>query len=245
MAADYKLQAAERALTYVEPGMKLGLGTGSTAAKFVMLLGAKVKSGLDVICVPTSEATAAQARALGIKLTTLDDCPELDLTIDGADELTEDVMLIKGGGGALLREKIVASASLRMIVIADASKKVLTLGKFPLPVEVVRFGVRSTRDMIEELAAGAGCFGAIKQRVGQDGQPFVTDGGNYIFDCAFDMIDEPDSLDMMLKMVPGVVENGLFLGMAERAIIAGPNGIEELESPDYEEFDELDGPPEA
>ena len=112
MANDnYKLQAAERALTYVEPGMKLGLGTGSTAAKFVDLLGAKVKSGLDVICVPTSEATAAQARALGIRLTTLDDCPKLDLTIDGADELTRDVMLIKGGGGALLREKIVASAS--------------------------------------------------------------------------------------------------------------------------------------
>ena len=237
---DYKIRAAERALTYVEPGMKLGLGTGSTAAKFVDLLGQKVKSGLDVICVPTSEATAAQARALGIRLTTLDDCPQLDLTIDGADELTAEVMLIKGGGGALLREKIVASASSRMIVIADVSKKVTTLGKFPLPVEVARFGVRSTRDLIEELAAGAGCAGEIRLRLGHDKQPFVTDGGNYIYDCAFDVIEEPDSLDMMLKMVPGVIENGLFIGMAERAIIAGPNGVEEIESPDYAEFDDLE-----
>ena len=241
MSADkYKIRAAERALRYVEPGMKLGLGTGSTAAKFVDLLGAKVKSGLDVLCVPTSEATAAQARALGIRLTTLDDCPELDLTIDGADELTGDVSLIKGGGGALLREKIVAAASDRFIVIADASKKVETLGKFPLPVEVVRFGVTATRQMIEELAAMVGCSGEIRQRTGRDNQPFVTDGGNYIFDCAFGVIEDPDLLDTMLKTVPGVVENGLFLGMAERAIVAGPNGIEEIEQPDYEAmFDEF------
>ncbi len=237
---DYKLRAAERALTYVEPGMKLGLGTGSTAAKFVDLLGQKVSSGFDVICVPTSEATAAQARALGIRLTTLDDHPDLDLTIDGADELNDEVMLIKGGGGALLREKIVAAASSRLIIIADASKKVSTLGKFPLPIEVVRFGLRSTRETIQELAAGAGCVGDIVLRLGSDGQPFVTDGGNFIFDCAFEVIDEPDSLDLMLKMIPGVVENGLFLGMAERAIIAGPNGIEEIESPDYTEFDDLE-----
>lgn len=237
---DYKLRAAERALTYVEPGMRLGLGTGSTAAKFVDLLGEKVKAGLEVLCVATSEATAAQARALGIPLTTLDDCPELDLTIDGADELTEDVMLIKGGGGALLREKIVASASERFIVIADASKKVETLGKFPLPVEVVRFGVTATKNLITEMAAGAGCTGEITLRLGRDRQPFVTDGGNYVFDCAFDEIDDPDALDMMLKMVPGVVENGLFLGMAERAIIAGPNGVEELESSDYADLSDLD-----
>ena len=239
MSADtYKIQAAERALSHVEPGMKLGLGTGSTAAKFVDLLGVKVKAGLDVLCVPTSEATAAQARALGIKLTTLDECPHLDLCVDGADELTRDVMVIKGGGGALLREKIVASASSRLIIIADASKVVPALGAFPLPVEVVRFGVRATHDLIEKLAAGAGCAGAIKLRLGRDGQPFVTDGGNYIYDCAFGEIDEPESLDLMLKMVPGVVENGLFLGMAERAIIAGPKGVEEIESPDYEGLDE-------
>jgi ribose 5-phosphate isomerase A len=235
---DYKMQAAARALTYVETGMKLGLGTGSTAAKFVELLGAKVKSGLDVICVPTSAATEAQARALGIRLTTLDACPELDLTIDGADELTAEVELIKGGGGALLREKIVASASDRLIIIADASKKVLTLGKFPLPVEVVPFGAQATAATIKELSASVGCFGEIRQRMMNDGKPFVTDNGNFIFDCAFDMIDEPDGLDMMLNMIAGVVDHGLFLGMAERAIIAGPKGIEELESPDYMDFDD-------
>lgn len=238
-ADDYKRQAAERALTYVEPGMRLGLGTGSTAAKFVDLLGAKVKAGLDVLCVPTSEATAAQARALGIKLTTLDDCLELDLTIDGADELTDDVQLIKGGGGALLREKIVAAASRRVIIIADHTKLVTTLGKFPLPVEVVRFGFRATQEMIAELATGAGCHGDVRQRLGRDGQPFVTDGGNYIFDCAFDEIEDPDSLDMMLKMVPGVVENGLFLSMAERAIVAGPDGVTEYENPDNELFEDV------
>jgi ribose 5-phosphate isomerase A len=239
-AQDYKRQAAERALTYVERGMKLGLGTGSTAAEFVTALGAKVKAGLDVVCVPTSEATATQARGLGIKLTTLDDCPELHLTVDGADELTEDVMLIKGGGGALLREKIVAAASQRFIIIADGSKLVTTLGRFPLPVEVVRFGVRATKDLIAELASGAGCHGEIKQRLGRDGQPFVTDGGNYIFDCAFSEIEDPDSLDLMLKMVPGVVENGLFLGMAERAIVAGPDGIVEYENPDDQALDDLE-----
>ena len=240
----YKKQAAERALSYVEPGMKLGLGTGSTMSVFIDLLAAKVKAGLDVVCVATSDATEAQARQLGIKLTTLDETPQLDLTIDGADEVTDEVMLIKGGGGALLREKIVASASDRMIVIADASKKVATLGAFPLPVEVARFGLRATKAMIEEVAAGAGCAGEINLRLGPDKQPFVTDGGNYIFDCAFDVIEEPDSLDMMLKMVPGVVENGLFVGMTERAIIAGPNGIEELESPDYAELDDHDEPSE-
>ena len=239
-AEDYKLRAAERALTYVEPGMKLGLGTGSTAAKFVELLGKKVKDGLDVLCVPTSEATAAQARALGIPLTTLDEHPDLDLTIDGADEINGEVMLIKGGGGALLREKIVAAASARLIIIADYSKKVVTLGKFPLPIEIVPFGYVSTLETVTELAAGAGCAGDIALRRLPNGKPFMTDNGNYILDCAFESIDEPDSLDMMLKMIPGVVENGLFLGMAERAIIVGPDGIEEIESPDYAEFDDME-----
>ena len=141
-ADDLKRKAAEKALDYVEPGMKLGLGTGSTARHFVDLLGARVKAGLEVLCVPTSEATRAQAAALGIPLTTLDETPLLDLTVDGADEIDDELRLIKGGGGALLREKIVAAASRRMIVIADASKRVATLGAFPLPVEVVRFGAR-------------------------------------------------------------------------------------------------------
>lgn len=231
MSADsWKVQAAERALEFVQPGMKLGLGTGSTAAKFVDLLGAKVKAGMDVICVPTSEATRIQAAALGIRLTTLDEQPHLDLTVDGADEVDDTLQLIKGGGGALLREKIVAAASDKMIVIADVSKRVRTLGAFPLPVEVVRFGFAATRNMIEVLSADAGCAGTITLRTGADGQPFITDGGNYILDCAFGRIDEPDALDEALKIIPGVVENGLFLGLADMAIIAGPGGIEMLEA---------------
>ena len=230
MSDVWKLQAAERAIQFVEPGMKLGLGTGSTAAKFVDLLGAKVKAGLDVIGVPTSEATRAQAAALGIRLTTLEDEPLLDLTIDGADEIDGKLQLIKGGGGALLREKIVAAASERMIVIADASKRVPVLGAYPLPVEVVRFCLAATRNMIEMLAADAGCTGHIRLRAGLDGQPFVTDGGNYIFDCAFGRIDDADALDEALKLIPGVVENGLFLGLADAAIVAGADGIELVEA---------------
>jgi len=210
--------------------MKLGLGTGSTAAKFVDLLGAKVKGGLDVIGVPTSEATRVHAEALGIRLTTLDDQPHLDLTIDGADEIDDTLQIIKGGGGALLREKIVASASDRLVVIADVSKRVRVLGAFPLPLEVVRFGLTATRNMVQVLAADAGCSGSITLRTGADGQPFVTDSGNYILDCAFGRIDEADALDEALKMIPGVVENGLFLGLADAAVIAGPGGIEVLEA---------------
>src|ERR1700674_4478903 len=144
----FKLAAAARALAFVESGMKLGLGTGSTAAKFVDLLGAKVRAGLDVVCVATSEATQVQAEALGIPMTTLEEAPFLDLTVDGADEIDDELRLIKGGGGALLREKIVATASGRMIVIADASKRVVSLGAFPLPIEVVRFGLTATHNMV-------------------------------------------------------------------------------------------------
>lgn len=230
MTDAWKQQAAERAIQFVEPGMKLGLGTGSTATKFIDLLGAKVKGGLDVIGVPTSESTRAQAAALGIRLTTLEDDPILDLTVDGADEIDDALQLIKGGGGALLREKIVAVASDRMIVIADSSKRVPKLGAYPLPVEVVRFGVAATRNMIEMLASDAGCTGHIRLRMGQDGQPFVTDGGNYIFDCAFGCIEDADALDEALKLIPGVVENGLFLGLADAAIVAGADGVQVLES---------------
>jgi ribose 5-phosphate isomerase A len=225
-----KLAVAERALTFVEPGMKLGLGTGSTAAKFVALLGPKVRAGLDVVCVATSEATQKQAEALGIPMTTLDETPFLDLTIDGADELDEELRLIKGGGGALLREKIVATSSGRMIVIADASKRVATLGAFPLPIEVVRFGLTATRNMIIALAADAGCEGEIKLRMGADGKPFTTDSGNSILDCAFGQIDDPEALASALEMIPGVVEHGLFLGVCDTAFIAGPDGVEVLEA---------------
>lgn len=227
-AEQWKRQAAQRAVELVESGMRLGLGTGSTAQHFVDLLGARVKGGLDVVGVPTSERTAQQARDLGIRLSTLDDTPYLDLTVDGADELDSHLNLIKGGGGALLREKIVAMASERMVVIADQAKRVERLGAFPLPIEVVRFGLTSTRNLIEMLAGDIGCRGPIRLRTGQDGQPFVTDGGNYIFDCAFGRIDDPDELDHLLKAIPGVVENGMFLGIADLAFIAGPNGVEEI-----------------
>mgnify|MGYP001160611914 FL=1 len=226
----FKLAAARRALSFVEPRMRLGLGTGSTASVFVELLGAEVRAGLSVLCVPTSEQTRVLAEKLDIPLSTLDETPLLDLTIDGADEFDSELRLIKGGGGALLREKIVATASDRMIVIADASKRVEKLGRFPLPVEVVKFGVTATRNMIEMLAADSGCHGDITLRLKPDGKPFITDSGNFIFDCAFGQIDDPESLDEALKFIPGVVENGLFLGIADAAIIGGPEGVSVIEA---------------
>jgi ribose 5-phosphate isomerase A len=229
-ANEWKRAAAERALTFVEPGMRLGLGTGSTAAQFVELLGAQVREGLQVVAVPTSEATRAQAAALGITLSTLDETPFLDLTVDGTDEFDSELRLIKGGGGALLREKIVATASDQMIVIADHTKKVKQLGAFPLPVEVVRFGLLATRNMVDAMSAEAGCEGEIKVRLDSNGAPFVTDGGNLILDCAFGRIEDPESLDAALKLVPGVVESGLFLGIADAAVVAGPDGVVVLEA---------------
>ena len=228
-AEHWKQQAAERALELVEDGMTVGLGTGSTAARFVELVGRRVKEGLKVRCVPTSEATRAQAERLGIPLISLDQHPFLDLTVDGADELDNELRLIKGGGGALLFEKIVATASGRMVVIADASKRVAKLGKYPLPVEVVRFGLAATRNMVEVLAADVGCRGEINLRMTPDGQPFVSDSGNLILDCAFGGIVDPEALDEALKLIPGVIENGLFLGIADAAIVAGADGVVMLE----------------
>jgi ribose 5-phosphate isomerase A len=227
---DWKRQAAQRALQAVQPGMRLGLGTGSTAAIFVELLGAKVRAGLNVICVPTSEATRAQAASLSIPLTTLDELPRLDLTVDGADEIDPELRLIKGGGGALLREKIVASASSRLLVIADSSKKVEFLGRFPLPIEVVAFGLASTRMHIAAQAEDAGCHGELRLRLGADGRPFLTDSGNLILDCRFGQIAEPELLADALRIIPGVVEHGLFLGIADEAILAGPKGVEIITS---------------
>lgn len=223
----FKLLAAQGAMGHVEPGMRLGLGTGSTAKLFVDLLAAAVTAGLRIVGVPTSEATRAQAEALGVPLTTLEACPELDLTIDGADELDGALRLIKGGGGALLREKIVAASSKRMIVIADSSKKVATLGAFPLPVEVVPFGLGSTRIRLERDCASQGLVGEIKLRSRGDA-PFVTDGGHYILDCAFGAIPDPERLAGRLLAVPGVVDHGLFIGLASLAIVAGPAGVETL-----------------
>ncbi len=217
---DLRRAAAARALDLVEPGMKLGLGTGSTAAAFVTLLGARVRDGLDVVGVPTSEATRIQAEAEGIRLATLDEMPQLDLTIDGADEVDGQLRLIKGGGAALLREKIVAFASTRMVVIADAAKRVATLGAFPLPIEVNPFGRTATRIAVEAAIARAGCTGAVRPRLAPDGAPLVTDGGHHILDAHLGAIHDPEALSAALWAVPGVVEHGLFLGLATAAILA-------------------------
>ena len=225
---DLKESAARAALDLVEAGMRIGLGTGSTAARFVAALGERVAAGLRVVCVPSSEATRAQAERLGIPLTTLDETPQLDLTIDGADEIDDQLRMIKGGGGALLREKIVATASDRMVAIVDESKVVTSLGLFPLPVEVVRFGLMATMRLIEAIAAETGCHGAITLRPGEGDAPFVTDQGHLILDCAFGNIPEPEVLAFSLKRVPGVVEHGLFLGLADLAIVAGKGGVKAM-----------------
>ncbi|XYD10200.1 ribose-5-phosphate isomerase RpiA [Methylobacterium sp. NMS12] len=217
---DLRRAAAARALDLVEPGMRLGLGTGSTAAAFVSLLGERVRAGLDIVGVPTSEATRAQAESLGIRLATLDEQPELDLTIDGADEVDDRLRLIKGGGAALLREKIVACASRRMVVIADAAKHVARLGAFPLPIEVNPFGLKATHRAVEAAVTGAGCSGDVGLRARTDGKPLVTDGGHYILDARLGAIPDPEALGGALWAVPGVVEHGLFLGIADAAILA-------------------------
>lgn len=228
-ADDQKRAAAARAVEFVRPGMKLGLGTGSTAKHFVDLVGERVKAGLDVICVPTSEATHAQAKSLGIPLTTLDETPALDLTVDGADEIDPQLILIKGGGGALLREKIVANASARMIVISDPSKLVSTLGKFALPVEVTPFGYTATLQAVEKAISGLQKSGPLSLRKGKDGHPFVTDGGHWIIDAALGRIDDPKAMAHALSGIPGVMEHGLFVGLADMAIIGGPDGIKIIE----------------
>nr|WP_249127763.1 ribose-5-phosphate isomerase RpiA [Bradyrhizobium lablabi] len=224
-----KRQAAARALEHVRDGMKLGLGTGSTAKHFVDLLGEKVRAGMKVTGVPTSEATRAQAEQCGIPLTTLDEIDRLDLTVDGADEVDPALDLIKGGGGALLREKIVASASDRMIVIADESKWVDALGRFPLPVEVVPFGLGATRRAMEQAFAQASVSGQMEVRKGRDGHVFVTDGGHWIVDVRLGQIADPPRLARLLNVIPGVVEHGLFVGLASTVILAGAQGIRTIE----------------
>lgn len=210
--------------------MRLGLGTGSTARHFVELLGAKVAAGLDVLCVPTSEVTATQAQSLGIPLSDLEATPELDLTIDGADEIGPGLVLVKGGGGALLREKIVAAASARMVVIADASKLVETLGRFPLPIEVNRFGLGATTRRVRSVMQEAGATGGLHLRHSAPGRPFVTDGGHHILDALFGRIVSPEALSIALLDIPGVVQHGLFIGMCRRAYVAGPHGVRILEA---------------
>ena len=228
-AEHYKRQAAAAALEFVRPGMRIGLGTGSTARCFVELLADRVRAGLDIVGVATSEATRMDADRLGVPLTTLDETPELDLTVDGADEIAPDLTLIKGGGGALLHEKIVAAASARMIVIADESKWVALLGAFPLPVEVVPFGLAATRRAVGNAAAETGAPGPLTLRRTGDGHAFVTEAGHLILDAALTRIIDPQALAARLAEIPGVVEHGLFIGLAQAAVIAGTDGVRIVE----------------
>jgi ribose 5-phosphate isomerase A len=222
----FKRLAAERALdTYVRSGMALGLGSGSTATAMLRVLGERLAAGAlrDVVGVPTSERTERAARQLGIPLTTLDARPELDVALDGADEVAPGLHLIKGLGGALLREKIVAASAATFVVIADVSKRVARLGELrPLPVEVVAFG----RALCERRLAALGCEPVL--RVAADGAPFRTDEGNLILDCRFGGIDDPAELARGIESIPGVVGHGLFVRMAAAAVLAGPDGVEVL-----------------
>jgi ribose 5-phosphate isomerase A len=226
---ELKRTAAARAVAMVEPGMRLGLGTGSTAHHFVELLGERVRGGLRVTGVPTSEATRTYAGQVGIPLTTLDETPQLDLTVDGADEIDPALNVIKGGGGALLREKIVAAASDRMIVIADESKWVDVLGRFPLPIEVIPFGLAATQRALGQAFAQGGVSGQMVLRKGKDGHVFVTDGGHWIVDAHLGRIVDAPRLAALLSVIPGVVEHGLFIGIAKAAVLAGAQGIRFVE----------------
>ena len=228
-AREMKVKAAEAALGYVEDGMRLGIGTGSTAEEFVRLLAEKVHGGLKVLGVPTSERTARLCVELGVPLKSLDELPELDLTIDGTDEVDGNLTLIKGGGGALLREKIVAAASAQVIVIADESKVVETLGAFPLPIEINPVGMASTRIAIEKAASRLGLSGELKLRRGGE-DVFRTDGGHYILDASFGRIPDAEALSAQLHLIPGVVEHGLFIHIASFAIIAGEAGARTLKA---------------
>jgi ribose 5-phosphate isomerase A len=223
-----KKAAALEAMKYVKTGMNIGLGTGSTANYFIEALGAAVKKGgLDVRCVPTSKATAELAKKLGLAMTTLEVHPFLDLTVDGADEFDGEFRLIKGGGGALLVEKIVASSSRLMVVIADESKQVKTLGKFPLPVECVPFGLRATSWKMERVFKFLKLDVKMNLRVNGK-QPFVTDGQNVIIDCALGAIPEPERLDTLLNSVPGVVDTGIFCGICGTVLMGTPKGVKEF-----------------
>ena len=223
MANDLEKEAAARAsLRFVKDGQVLGLGTGSTAAYFIKLLGEEVRRGLRIRGIPTSDRSRELALSLGIPVVTLDDCQEIDVTVDGADEVDPQLRLIKGGGGALLREKIVASATKQMIVVADASKQVQTLGRFPLPVEVIRFAQALVAKRIRALGAD------VQLRRNGDGSPYITDENNHILDCRFGEMRDPDGLARELSWMPGVVEHGLFIGMASVVLFARGSEIVEL-----------------
>ncbi|MFQ6117409.1 MAG: ribose-5-phosphate isomerase RpiA [Candidatus Bipolaricaulia bacterium] len=220
-----KRLAGERAVDYVAEGMVVGLGTGSTVYYAIRKLGERVQAGLEVRCIPTSRETEELARKLGIPLADLPQVGRLDLTIDGADEVDSECNLIKGGGGALLREKLVASASKKYIITVDETKLKRYLGAFPLPVEVVPFGWQVTLKRLE----GLGCRAALRER---DGEPFLTDNGNYIIDCQIGRIADPAGLEREIDLIPGVAECGLFIGLADRIIVGREGGrVEELPCP--------------
>lgn len=223
MANEEEKEAAGRAAAkLVREGDVVGLGTGSTAYFAVTALGERVKVGMQILGIPTSMQTAELARAVGIPLTNLDEHPEIDITLDGADEVDRHLNLIKGGGGALLREKVVASASKRMIVVADSSKFVERLGKFPLPVEVISFA----RTVVERRIMSLGA--SVKLRARSDGSSYLTDNGNPILDCSFGQIENPAALAEKLSSIAGIVEHGLFIGLTERALIGRAEGVEEI-----------------
>jgi len=223
MANDQEKEAAARAsLRFIQDGQVVGLGTGSTAAYFIKLLGEQVKQGMRIRGIPTSDRSRELALSLGIPLTTLDECQEIAVTVDGADEVDPQLRLIKGGGGAMLREKIVASATKQMIVVADASKRVERLGKFPLPVEVIQFAQALIAKRIAALGA------QVNLRTNSDGSPYITDENNHILDCRFGEIRDADQLARQLSEMPGVVEHGLFIGMASVALLARGSEIIEL-----------------
>lgn len=218
-----KIEAARRGVEYIEDGMVVGLGSGSTATHAIRLLGERIRAGLKVRGIPTSADSAGLARSLGIEIIGFEQSPEIDLTIDGADEILVQaggrIDLIKGGGGKLLHEKIVALSSRRMVIIADETKLVEHLGRFPLPIEVIPFAAIPVRKRLERMGANP------QTRMDRAGRPYTTDEGNLLFDCAFGQIDDPAALAIELKKIPGLVEHGLFLGAASVAVIAGPAGV--------------------
>jgi len=217
-----KFHAAERALALVQPGMTLGLGSGTTAAFWIQLLGEQVRDhGLRIRAIASSEASERQARGYGIPLVTFAECRSLDLTVDGADEIAPGLALIKGGGGKLLREKIVASASKRFVIVADETKQVEKLGRFPLPVEVIPMAAPLVSESLQQLGFTP------KIRLREDGKYYITDEGNVILDCSGLLMDDPDPIARKIDSIVGVVEHGLFLGMADLALIAGENGVTE------------------
>jgi ribose 5-phosphate isomerase A len=217
-----KEAAARASLRYIKDGQTVGLGTGSTAAYFIQLLGEQVKQGLRIRGIPSSVRSAELATGLGIPITTFDECQHIDVTVDGADEVDGQLRLIKGGGGALLREKIVASATDTFIIVADASKRVPVLGKFPLPVEVIKFAQALIANKITGLGA------QVVLRRDAKGQPYLTDEHNYILDCHFGQISDPDLLSRRLSNMPGIVEHGLFIDMANVVLIADGSEVTEF-----------------